>query len=217
MIRTETEPTPPAPIDAAPTDRALHDRVRAGDPAALTELVTAWWSRLKQWALWESGDPQLADDACQETWLRLSRSAGSLDPDRNVAGWLRTVVRSASRDIAARERRRSRPIPFELDPPPADPDHALDVKRGAARMLDAFAALSPRQREALDLVDRCGLSAAEAAEAMGAAPATVRVLLHQGRTALRCAGHPELRALVSDDSGGDRGRDDDGNRDGGAA
>jgi RNA polymerase sigma-70 factor (ECF subfamily) len=176
--------TAPAPTSAPDPDRQLHQRVRAGDGDALTQLVTAWWSQLKRWALWETGDVHTADDACQEAWLRLSRSATSLDPDRNVAGWLRTIVRSACRDLAARERRTLRLVDDDRGAP-HDPDRELDVQRGAKQMVAAFAALTPRQREALDLVDRCGMSPIEAAEQMGVSHATIRALLHQGRHALR--------------------------------
>ena len=183
------------PMATPEPDRALHDRVRSGDGDALTELVTAFWPRIRQWALWETGDLHTADDACQEAWLRLSRAASQLDPERNVAGWLRAIVRNTCRDLLARERRRTRPIQLPVAPPEG-PDRAIDVRRGAERMLRAFADLTPRQREAIDLVDRCGLSPAEAATQMGATPATERVLLHQARGALRAHLDPELHDMV---------------------
>jgi RNA polymerase sigma-70 factor (ECF subfamily) len=186
-----------APDDApADPERELHLRVRAGDDRALAELVTRYWARIRQWALWECGDLPTADDACQETWLRLSRAAPTLDPDRNVAGWVRSLVRRACQDLVRRDRRWAR-VPAVPEGVRVGADHDLDVRRGAAQMLAAFATLTPRQREALDLVDRGGLSPAEAADRMGATPATVRALLHQGRKALREAGHPELRDLIA--------------------
>jgi RNA polymerase sigma-70 factor, ECF subfamily len=189
--------TPPAGSTAPDPLRDVVRRVRAGEPQALAELAAATWEDLRRWALWEAGDLDLAEDACQDAWIRLTRSADRIDPDRNVRAWLRTIVRNACRTLAAR-RGREVQLPDEQGPPPTL-DRDLDVRRGAARMLEAFATLTPRQREAVDLVDRRGLTPSEAAEVMGAAPGTVRVLLHQGRHALRA--HlfaEELRAVVRD-------------------
>lgn len=149
----------------------------------LTELVHQHWRQIRQWALYECGDPVRADDVAQETFLRVTRSRTQLDPGRNPRGWLKTVVRSVARDLGRKETRMARGVP-QPDPLP-DLDVALDTKRAAARMLEAFAELTPRQREAVDRVDRLGQTAAEAAEAMEISPQTVRVLLHQGRKALR--------------------------------
>ncbi len=165
-------------------ERELCVRAKDGDRGALTDLVALYWNQLKQWAMWEVGDMTLADDACQEAWIRITGAVGRLDPERPIAGYLRTIVRNCCRDLASREQRAVRPVPVLVRQ--ADPvDRTVDVRRGAERMLRAFENLSPRQREALDLVDREGLSAPEAAARMGAKPATVRVLVHQGRRALR--------------------------------
>ena len=63
------------------TERSICDRARSGDESALGELVALYWTRLKLWALWEIGDMSLADDACQETWVRLTLNIDTLDPD----------------------------------------------------------------------------------------------------------------------------------------
>lgn len=188
---------PPDPAADDPL-RALARRVQAGDPRALAELAAATWGELKQWALWEAGDLHVAEEACQEAWVRLVRSARRIDPDRNVRAWLRAIVRNTCRTLLARGRRHAR-LPEELYGAGPGLDRDLDVRRGAARMLEAFAGLTPRQREAVDLVDRLGLTASEAAVRMGTEPGTVRVLLHQGRHALRS--HlfaSELREVVRD-------------------
>jgi RNA polymerase sigma-70 factor (ECF subfamily) len=187
---------PPPESTAQDLLRPLVVRVRAGDPSALAELAAATWAELRQWALWEVGDLDLAEDACQDAWVRLVRSARRIDPDRNVRGWLRAIVRNVSRTLLAQGRRRGRRVPVDAEAV-SSLDHELDLKRGAARMLAAFAELTPRQREAMDLVDRLGLTPAEAAERMGAAPGTVRALLHQGRLELRRhLSADELRDLV---------------------
>lgn len=150
---------------------------------SLEALVRNHWRQIRQWALYECGDPAWADDVAQETWLRVTRSKTVLDDGRNPRGWLKTVVRSVARDLGRKESRMARGVPTP-DPLP-DLDVALDTKRAAARMLAAFERLTPRQREAVDRVDRLGQTTGEAAAEMEISPATVRVLLHQGRRALR--------------------------------
>lgn len=172
---------------------ALLDDESAAPPIA--ELLSAWWSHVRRWALWETGDPALADDVVQDAWLRVDRSIRRLDPEGNVGGWLRVLVRNVARDhLAAAAWRRPDPHEPDRDPGP-DLERDVDLRRGADRMLAAFATLTPRQREALDWVDRCGLTPQEAAEKMCTSHATVRVLLHQGRHALR-AHLTELHDLV---------------------
>jgi RNA polymerase sigma-70 factor (ECF subfamily) len=155
------------------------------DPPQTPEaLGRRYWAQIKTWALYECGDLATADDICQEAWLKLTRTRTRLDAGRNPLAWLRTLVRSTARDLLAKEARMARPVPTARAHRP-DLERAIDLHAGARRALDAFSTLSARQREALDLVDRQGLDANAAAEQMGVEPGTVRVLLHQGRRALR--------------------------------
>ena len=169
-------------------------RAQSGDRDALQELARSWWPRIKRWALLELGDEALADDACQETLVRLMRDAPTLDPARPLGGWLRTVVRNCCRDVRRKERKF-----LQGAPPPGnviDLERQLDLRRGAGRMMRAFVQLTPRQREAIDLVDRQGLAPSEAAKQMESAPGTIRALLHKGRRVLRSALRDELIDLV---------------------
>ena len=177
------------------TPHQLYVQARRGDRGALQELAREWWPQIKRWALIELGDHALADDACQETLVRLVQHIEALDETRPLGGWLRTVLRNCCRDAARRERRHQKKV-VSVREAGGDLERAVDLRRGAKRMLAAFATLTPRQREALDWVDRQGLSPTEAALEMNAAPGTVRVLLHQGRRALRASLIDDLGELV---------------------
>jgi len=185
---------PLAAMTQTDPEHELFVRARRGDRDALQDLARSWWPRIKRWALIEVGDDALADDACQETLIRLVRNIATLDPSRPLGGWLRTVVRNCCRDATRGERRHQQAAPRPSNV--VDLERALDIRRGAERMVRAFATLTPRQREALDWVDRQGLSPTEAASLMEAAPATVRALLHQGRRTLRTALLDDLGELV---------------------
>ena len=80
-----------------------------------------------------------------------------------------------------------------------DPDRTLDLARGHARAMTAFARLTPRQREVFDLCDRQGFDATQVARMLDITPGTVRATLRDARIALRrdlLAHHPELADLV---------------------
>ena len=183
-------------IENHPDTRALLRRAADGDDQALDELARAVWPDIRRWALLELGDAASADDASQETLVRLLRNVRALDAERPIEGWLRTVVRNCCRDLRRREGRAARPVAPE--PEANDLDRAVDLRRGARAAIDAYGELTPRQREVWDLIDRQGLPSAEVADTLGIADGTVRALLHQARRALREAliEHPEIRSLL---------------------
>src|SRR5262245_16899402 len=71
-----------------------------------------------------------ADDAVQESWLRLSRSdANAID---NLGGWLTTVVARVSLNmLRARRTRREEPLEFHLPDPLIDPADGVDPEHQA--------------------------------------------------------------------------------------
>ncbi|MBX2800789.1 MAG: sigma-70 family RNA polymerase sigma factor [Myxococcales bacterium] len=144
-----------------------------------------WWPRMRRWALVQTGDPQAAEDVCQDVVVGLVESFGSYDPSRSLGPWLRAVVRNAAR--------RSRPRAAAdgegdwVDLPGRDPgvERAIDLHRWAGRVVAQFQQLTPRQRMLLELCTGQGLTVAEAARELGIAPATARVHVHLAKKALR--------------------------------
>jgi RNA polymerase sigma-70 factor (ECF subfamily) len=119
------------------------------------------------------GRRQVAEDAVAEAF---ARAIAHRDSIRVPLAWIyRTAFRIASRELQ-RERRSLAAPP---DPVPGiDPGEVLEV-------LQALAILSPNQRAAVVLHDEEGMSTREVADALGIAPATVRVHLFRGRHRLR--------------------------------
>ncbi len=179
------------------TDTSLILAAQHGDETALEALASRWWPRLRRWALVELGDPSLAEDASQDALIRMMRHLHSCDASRPFGSWLRRLVRNVCHDLRTK---RGLVIPFDHDRPQAPTvERSHDLVRGAQRAREAFCALSPRQRQVLELCDHQGQSADEVAEELEIAPGTVRALLHQGRSALRrrlVAHRVELVALL---------------------
>lgn len=125
----------------------------------LAEEFETHRSRLRAVAYRMLGSPSEADDAVQESWLRLSRSGP--DGVRNLGGWLTTVTARVCLDmLRSRTSRREEP----LDPaapgavqdtrPGIDPEHeAVLADSVGLAMLVVLDTLAPAERVAFVLHD----------------------------------------------------------------
>ena len=121
-----------------------------------------------------------ADDAVQESWLRLSRSGTS--GVENLGGWLTTVVARVCLDmLRSRKSRREEPLgPHLADP--LDPGHEvlLADSLGVA-LLVVLGTLAPAERVAFVLHDMFDLPFDEIAPIVGRSPAAARQLASRAR------------------------------------
>lgn len=130
------------------------------------------------------GSVHEADDAVQETWLRLART--DVSDVANLPAWLTTVVSRICLDqLRARTARREDAVPEPpevADPHVPDPageaERADEVGRALLVVLDT---LAPAERLAFCLHDLFGLSFDEVASALGRSPAACRQLASRGR------------------------------------
>ena len=137
------------------------------------------------------GSVHEADDAVQETWLRLQRSdVSAVD---NLPAWLTTVVSRICLDqLRSRASRREElgvePTGVPDDPvtdPAAEAEHADAVGRALMVVLDT---LAPAERLAFCLHDLFGLSFDEIAAALGRSNAACRQLAGRARRRVRGQG-----------------------------
>ena len=161
-------------------------RHRAGDSAALAELVTLWERPLLYYLRRLLENEPDAWDALQESWLRALRDLPRLRDERAFPAWLYTIARR----VALRARRRTRadePLPEDDDPgapavaePDAPPEGVdpIDVHR-------ALASLSFAHRDVLTLHFLEGFSVTEIAGITGAPAGTVKSRLFHARRALK--------------------------------
>jgi len=177
------EPQPPA------LDRDVVARLRAGEPAAFSQVYAFYRSRLHAFLLRLTRDEQLARDLGQETWLRLAVNARRLAPDSEPGAWLFTVARNlyvSRRRWALLDRARLAQLAFlgRLKEPAPSPLEALcssEAQRGLER---ALARLSHADRELVLLICVEGFAAEQVAAMLGIAPAAVRKRLSRARARL---------------------------------
>jgi len=137
-----------------------------------------------------------ADDAVQESWLRLSRSdAGEIE---NLGGWLTTVVARVSLNILRSRRTRSEESfgPHVPDPivDPADetnPEHeALLADSVGLALLVVLETLTPAERLAFVLHDTFSVPFDEIAPMLDRSPQAVRQLASRARRRVSGAAPP---------------------------
>jgi RNA polymerase sigma factor (sigma-70 family) len=151
-------------------------------------------TRLRAVAYRMLGSLSEADDAVQETWLRLSRSdSDSVD---NLAAWLTTVVgRICLNMLRSRKSRREDtleahgPEPVPSDEARADPENEtiLADSVGVA-LLVVLDTLDPAERLAFVLHDLFGAPFDEIAPIVDRSPAAARQLASRARRRVRQAG-----------------------------
>lgn len=128
-----------------------------------------------------------ADDAVQETWLRLSRSVA--DEIENLGGWLTTVVGRVCLDmLRSRQSRREEPIETRVPEPGASPAAASDPEQEALladsvglALLVVLDRLAPAERVAFVLHDVFAVPFEEIASIVGRTPSAARQLASRAR------------------------------------
>jgi RNA polymerase sigma factor (sigma-70 family) len=137
------------------TSAGHFERWRAGEAAALDDLV-----RLLSPMLWQvvraSGlDREAAEDVVQTTWLALVRSGESIQEPRAVAGWLCTSARREAWRIS-KQSTRQQPVEDEViarrlpHAPPAEGQVVLDDDH--ARLWSCLGLLPERCQRLLRIV-----------------------------------------------------------------
>lgn len=142
------------------------------------------------------GSSSEAEDAVQETWLRLSRSDTA--EVENMRGWLTTVLSRICLDmLRARRARREDPLdewvlePIATDADEHDPEReALLADSVGLAMLVVLEALTPSERLAFVLHDMFGMPFEEIAPILDRSVPATRQLASRARRRVRGAGEP---------------------------
>ncbi len=157
------------------------------DRDRLVERFEEHRARLRAVAYRMLGSLSEADDALQETWLRLSRTdAAALD---NLGGWLTTVVARVSLNmLRARDTRREDPLGVQVPDPivdradGADPEHeALLADAVGLALLVVLETLTPAERLAFVLHDMFAVPFDDIAPIVDRSPQAARQLASRAR------------------------------------
>jgi RNA polymerase sigma-70 factor (ECF subfamily) len=179
----------PSQTDREARDRQLMERVRAGDEGALNALLELYWTALVTYGARVLRNWDAAEDAAQETFVRIWRRRGDWERDGSVRALLFRIMRNLAFDeMKRRDRRKAwsmrRP---QLESRVAMPDELLDRSELEREFDLAVASLPERRREIFLHARENGLSNREIAEVMGIATQTVANQLAAALATLRSA------------------------------
>ncbi|MGH3440656.1 MAG: RNA polymerase sigma factor [Nitriliruptorales bacterium] len=162
-----------------------------GDLDAFEELVHLFQAPIWRFLRGLVGDPTLAEDLTQETFLRAYRNLGGFRFRSKFSTWLFHVARNLGID-ELRSRTRRADLVERLRPQPLDHPPGPELR---SELAAALGALSPKLREALLLVEVNGLTCREAGAVLDVPEGTVKSRLFHARR--------QLVAWFGDEKGGD--------------
>jgi RNA polymerase sigma-70 factor (ECF subfamily) len=164
-------------------DTDLVARIGQGSEEALGELYDRYHRQCFSFAIRILGSERDAEDALQETFVRVWRHAGRFDAVRGgVTTWLFSIVRNLCVD-ELRKRRLRAPAGdvYSMDiPDDARTDDHVERAVLGEQVRDALRSLPSDQRRAIELVYYQGLTSQEVGNLLDTPPGTVRSRLRLG-------------------------------------
>jgi len=166
--------------------------LRRRDPDLLDRLIEQYQHRLLRYLLHLTGNPAMAEDLFQETWVRVLERGSHYDGRHEFSTWLFAVARHLFIDSTRRKHHASldgmlddnRPIEIPATGQPSAFD--LTAQRELSeRVTDGLTHLVAEYREALVLRFQEGLSLEEIAVVTGAPLGTVKSRIYRGLNALQ--------------------------------
>lgn len=169
-----------------------------GAPAASSDTVEidldleeAWEHRAELTEICRRivGDPAIAEDVVQETYLQAFRNRHTLEKRDGLMPWLVTVAKRRSLNEIRRQKY-STPVdevPERRSDPEWDPAHTVAIGDELDRVAVILGSLTDRERELLTRQVYDGASLAELAAEEDTTPASVRSVLSRARSKIKAA------------------------------
>lgn len=182
-----TQSIEPRPFDL------LISRACDGDLTAFDQIIIAHQQRVLGIAWRMLGNRDDAQDAAQETFLRVYKHLKNFDIKQDFSGWLYRITVNVCHDLA-RKRGRGNPVSLDAEREAgnfAEPVSPHNTERSAmhaqerAIIARALATLSEKERAAIVLRDLEGLTTEEVAGILGSTPTTVRSQVSSARAKIK--------------------------------
>jgi RNA polymerase sigma-70 factor (ECF subfamily) len=169
------------------SDEALVALLARGDEGALAELYDRFGAVAFGLALRVVRDAALAEDAVQEAFLTVWRTASRFVAERGKARtWILTLVHRRAVDVVRREQtRRTDPLKEQPESGGRTAEEEAWLRLERARVQEALKRLPDQQREAIELAYYGGFTQSELADRLGEPLGTVKSRMFTGLSRLR--------------------------------
>ncbi|HET7437790.1 MAG TPA: RNA polymerase sigma factor [Thermoanaerobaculia bacterium] len=155
------------PVTVVRDDHRLASACAAGDSKVFEEIYRRYGDRMKSIAFNHLGTTADAEDAVQETFLKIHRAASTYTGEASFATWIFRILVNTCYDLLRKRRRRIEEAPID--------DTFDSIKRSAATVDDAkrmtlrkmLDELPEQRRSVFMLFEIEGLSHAEIGEVLG--------------------------------------------------
>ncbi|MCE5324854.1 MAG: sigma-70 family RNA polymerase sigma factor [Planctomycetaceae bacterium] len=179
-------------IEHIPQDIQFLQRYLDGDQEAFAALIDLYRNELYNFLARFTGDPALAEDIFQETFLQLHLSAALFDQTKRLKPWLFTIAANKARDaLRSRSRRRAVSLDVAVDssaesisygnlipsdvPPPEESLSNLEVQEAVQNIVDE---MPEHLRVVLLMSYFHGMPYKEIAEILDAPLGTIKSRIH---------------------------------------
>jgi RNA polymerase sigma-70 factor, ECF subfamily len=151
---------------------------RRQDIRAFEQLYQAHGPRLKSVAFHIAGNRQDAEDAVQETFLKLYRSIGGFQGQSSIGTWLCRIVINVCYDLARKRQRETEPPAGDQAAPPSQ----IGLK---VALEDAMRRINPRHRMVFLLFEVEGMRHSEIASILDIPEGTSKSWLFEAKKELK--------------------------------
>ncbi|HEX5712831.1 MAG TPA: sigma-70 family RNA polymerase sigma factor [Solirubrobacterales bacterium] len=166
------------------TDDRLVRRAVGGDERAFAAIFDRYHQRLYRYCLAIVGRPEDAQDALQNTMVKVLRALPGEERRIELKPWLYRIAHNESIELL-RRRREGRELDAELEASGSSLAEEVAMRERLGQLLSDLDALPERQRGALVMRELAGLGFAEIGTALGTSAAVARQTLYEARLGLR--------------------------------
>ncbi len=171
------------------SDQDLMRIVQAGDFSPASEIYDRYSGRIYNFALRFLKNPEAAEDAMQEVFVKMIKHANQFQGDAKLSTWLFSITANWCRDYLRKADNKVKETEDVLVtlPAPADqsPDRTLEQRENQIRIRRALDELTAEQREAILLSRYQGLSYAEIAQIAGCSEGAVKTRVFRAMETLK--------------------------------
>jgi RNA polymerase sigma factor (sigma-70 family) len=179
-----SEAAAPAGFSRLLSDERLTQRALGGDERAFAAIFRRYHQPVYRFSLAIVGNPEDAQDALQNTMMKVLRALPGEERQIDLKPWLYRIAHNEAIDLL-RRRRETRPLDVDHAAPSQCLAEDVATRERLRRLLADLGELPERQREVLVMRELAGLDFEEVSSALGTSCAVARQTLYEARLSLR--------------------------------